>query len=171
MCGCSSSTPERLMLGSGVTVLKHQKHNEVLIQKNKCLYFRLPMQAAIIIIIMVKHSGTVKKIQLYMYIEKGWLRWVYKNNYHTQLKWCRVTDQRKEGQGTGGPVSWQSIINNCFPLWDPTGLSQDRKRNQTRAKGSSEGLEVLPEFLPHCSFQFISMKINLLHWDRSSAKV
>lgn len=39
---------------------------------NKCLYFRLPMQAAIIII-MVKHSCTVKKIQLYMYIEKGWL--------------------------------------------------------------------------------------------------
>lgn len=28
------------------------------------------MQAAII---MVKHSGTFKKIQLYMYIEKGWL--------------------------------------------------------------------------------------------------
>lgn len=32
------------------------------------------MQAAIIIIIIitVKHSCTVKKIQLYMYIEKGW---------------------------------------------------------------------------------------------------
>lgn len=34
------------------------------------------MQTAIIIIIIitVKHSGTVKKIQLYIYIEKGWLR-------------------------------------------------------------------------------------------------
>lgn len=92
-----SSTPERLMLSSGVTVWKHQKHNKVLIQKNKCLYFRLPMQTAIIIIIIitVKHSGTVKKIQLYIYIEKGWLRWAYKNNYHTQLK--RISDQRTEG--------------------------------------------------------------------------
>lgn len=58
--------------------VQHEKQQKNMTKKflfkKTSLYFKLPMQAAIIIIIVtVKQSGTVKKIQLYMYIEKGWL--------------------------------------------------------------------------------------------------
>lgn len=71
-----------------------------------------------------QHSGTVKKIQLFMYIEKGWLRWAYKNNYNNSNDAESLIGGGKGTTGrwedTGESVSWQVGINNCSPTEGPS---------------------------------------------------
>lgn len=120
-------------LSSGVSVRASKTRQESCSSKTQVFIFQFTNAGS-----HHQHSGTVKKIQLYMYIEKGRLLWAYKNNYQNSNDAGSLIRGRKGTtdcwEDTGEGISWQVVINNCSPTAGPNGAEPGQETEPNRAK-------------------------------------